>query len=41
MPPRSGGMPENGGYMVAAYVAAGAIYLIYTALLLRRGRAGK
>jgi len=30
-------MPENGGFMVAAYVAAAVIYLSYTVYLLRKG----
>ena len=38
MPPRSGTMPETGGFMVAAYVAAAAIYLSYAAFLLSKGR---
>ena len=36
MPPRSAPMPETGGFMVAAYVAAAVIYLGYTAYLLSR-----
>jgi len=31
-------MPETGGFMVAAYVAAAVIYLAYTAYLLAKGR---
>jgi hypothetical protein len=31
-------MPDNGGYMIAAYVVAAAIYLGYAASLWRRGR---
>ncbi len=31
-------MPENGGYMVAAYVAAAVIYLGYTAWMFWRTR---
>ena len=31
-------MPETGGFMVAAYVAAAAIYLSYAACLLSKGR---
>ena len=31
-------MPETGGFMVAAYVAAAVIYLVYTAYLLAKGR---
>jgi hypothetical protein len=31
-------MPETGGFMVAAYVAAAAIYLSYAAYLLGRSR---
>jgi hypothetical protein len=34
-------MPETGGFMVAAYVAAAVIYLSYTAYLLRQGRRAK
>jgi len=30
-------MPENGGYMVAAYVAAAVIYLSYAVYLVRQG----
>jgi len=30
-------MPETGGFMVAAYVAAAVIYLSYAAYLLRKG----
>ena len=30
-------MPETGGFMVAAYVAAALIYLSYAAYLLRKG----
>lgn len=30
-------MPENGGFMVAAYVAAAVIYLWYAVYLLRKG----
>jgi hypothetical protein len=32
------GMPDNGGYMVAAYVAAAVIVLGYAVALYRRGR---
>jgi len=31
-------MPETGGFMVAAYVAAAVIYLGYTVYLLAKGR---
>ena len=31
-------MPETGGFMVAAYVAAALLYLSYAAYLLRQGR---
>jgi len=31
-------MPETGGFMVAAYVAAALIYLAYAAYLLSKGR---
>jgi hypothetical protein len=31
-------MPETGGYMVAGYIAAAAIYLCYAAYLLSKGR---
>ena len=31
-------MPENGGFMVAAYVAAAVIYLGYAIWLWRRGK---
>jgi len=31
--------PENGGYMVAAYVVAGVIYLTYSLTLWLRARA--
>jgi hypothetical protein len=31
-------MPETGGFMVAAYVAAAVLYLGYSAYLLSRGR---
>jgi hypothetical protein len=31
-------MPETGGFMVAAYVAAAVIYLSYSIYLLSRGR---
>jgi hypothetical protein len=31
-------MPETGGYMVAAYIAAAVIYLSYAAYLLSKGR---
>ena len=31
-------MPETGGFMVAAYVAAALIYLSYAAYLLNKGR---
>jgi hypothetical protein len=34
-------MPDNGGFMVAAYVAAAAIYLAYSAYLLGKGRRAK
>ena len=35
-------MPQNGGYMIAAYVIAGVIYLGYASWLWRRaGRVGK
>jgi hypothetical protein len=34
-------MPETGGFMVAAYVAAAVIYLAYTAYLLAKGRRAK
>jgi len=30
-------MPENGGFMVAAYVAAAVIYIAYAVYLVRRG----
>ena len=30
-------MPQNGGYMTAAYVAAAVILLIYAVILWRRG----
>ncbi len=30
--------PENGQYMVSAYVIVGAIYLLYTISLIRRAR---
>ena len=29
-------LPQNGGYMIAAYVVASAFYLIYTIALFRR-----
>lgn len=29
-------MPENANYMVAAYVVAGVVYIVYAGLLLRR-----
>jgi len=32
------GTPHNGGYMVAAYVAAAGILLVYAITLWRRGR---
>lgn len=32
-------MPENGGFTVAAYVAAAVIYLGYAIYLVRKGRA--
>ena len=32
------GVPANGGYMVAAYIAAAAIVLTYAVALYRRGR---
>lgn len=32
-------MPDNGGFTVAAYVAAAVIYLCYAVYLVRRGRA--
>lgn len=32
-------MPDNGGFMVAAYVAAAVIYLGYSVYLVRKGRA--
>jgi hypothetical protein len=32
------GMPDNSGYMVAAYTAAAAIVLAYALALYRRGR---
>ena len=32
------GMPDNGGYMVAAYIAAAVIVLTYAVALYRRGR---
>jgi hypothetical protein len=31
-------MPDNGGFTVAAYVAAAVIYLCYAIYLVRRGR---
>ena len=31
--------PQNGGYMVAAYIVAGTIYLLYTLTLWARARA--
>ena len=31
-------MPETGGYMVAGYVVAAAIYLSYAVYLLSKGR---
>lgn len=31
--------PHNGGYMVAAYIVAGAVYLVYAASLILRSRA--
>jgi hypothetical protein len=31
-------MPDTAGFMVAAYVAAAAIYLSYAAYLLNKGR---
>ncbi len=31
-------MPDNGGFMVAAYVAAAVIYLAYSVYLVRKGR---
>jgi len=34
-------MPENGGFMVAAYVVAAVIYLSYSLVLLRKGRAAR
>jgi hypothetical protein len=34
-------MPETGGFMVAAYVAAAVIYLSYTAYLLGKSRQKK
>lgn len=30
--------PQNGGYMVAGYIAAGIVYVGYTLILLRRRR---
>jgi hypothetical protein len=33
-------MPENGGYMVAAYVALAVLYLGYAVWLLARGKRG-
>ena len=33
-------MPDNGGFTLAAYVAAAVIYLGYAVYLLRKGRAG-
>jgi hypothetical protein len=32
------GMPDNGGYMVAAYIATAVIVLAYALALYRRGR---
>ena len=32
------GLPQNGGYMVAAYVAAAVILLVYAFFLYRRSR---
>ena len=32
------GMPDNGGYMVAAYIATAVIVLAYAVALYRRGR---
>ena len=32
------GMPENGGYMIAAYTAAAVIVFAYAVTLYRRGR---
>jgi hypothetical protein len=29
-------LPQNGGYMIAAYIVAPAFYLIYTIALFRR-----
>ena len=34
-----GETPQNGGYMVAAYIVAAVIYLGYAVSLWRRGRA--
>lgn len=34
-------MPETGGFMVAAYLAAAVIYLGYAAYLLAKGRRAK
>lgn len=31
-------MPDNSGYMIAAYVVAGALYFGYAAFLIMRGR---
>lgn len=31
--------PHNGGYMVAAYIVAAAVYLVYAASLILRARA--
>ncbi|MDX2120217.1 MAG: hypothetical protein SF070_04025 [Gemmatimonadota bacterium] len=33
--------PHNGGYMVAAYIVAGTIYLVYAASLILRARAAR
>lgn len=30
-------MPENAGYMIAAYIVAAAVYLVYSGSLLTRG----
>ena len=35
------GVPQNAGFMVAAYVATGVILLAYALSLYRRGRGGR
>lgn len=30
-------MPENSGYMIAAYIVTAVVYLVYSGILLTRG----